>query len=101
MKILIVVFLLLFCSFAMADTFSTFYVDDYSKIIDKEIVQIREYCINHNVTCSPGITACTAAYCGSGYYNEKGEWVNPEPCNTCTTDWECSDGKIFKIGKKQ
>lgn len=36
---------------------------------------------------------CTLAGCGTGYYDEKGIYHAPEPCNTCTSmPVKCSMG---------
>ena len=63
--------------------------------------EIKQYAIEHNVTCRQGITSCTVMWCGSPYYNEKGEYIIPKDCNSCTTFWECSDGKTFSTSDKE
>ncbi len=36
--------------------------------------------------------SCTAMFCGSGHYDEDGNFVPPKPCNTCTRNGRCSNG---------
>ncbi len=47
-----------------------------------------------------GFGACTLLHCGSGYFDEKGVFHPPTPCNTCTYGGRCSRGhsvsQVFK-----
>lgn len=39
-----------------------------------------------------GVASCTAVYCGGGHYDEKGRYVAPPKCNSCTAVHECTRG---------
>lgn len=62
---------------------------------------IQEYAKENQVQCSQGFISCTAAFCGNPYYNEKGEFILPDNCNSCTAIWTCDDGKQFVIEEKE
>jgi hypothetical protein len=47
--------------------------------------------LRSTVLMSAGM-ACTAMFCGSGYYDEDGRFHAPQPCNTCTRMGSCSRG---------
>ena len=56
--------------------------------------------LKSTVRCN-GVSSCTVMYCGSGYFDENGDFNPPEPCNTCTTYCECSQGHTIVIRSKQ
>lgn len=43
----------------------------------------------------PGPCSTTAMFCGNGYYDELGKYHFPEPCNTTTCEYLCSNGHHF------
>jgi len=91
-KVSVSIFLLLSCL--------CFAEENKEPIIVTSEEAVRQYSAEHNVTCeSSGITLCTGMWCGSGKYIN-GVWVNPEPCNTCTSYFTCSDGTQFEVKKK-
>jgi len=58
--------------------------------------EAKDYAIENKVKCYEGAWWCTLMGCGESYYDEYGEYIIPEPCNTCYTDWSCTDGKTFQ-----
>lgn len=43
----------------------------------------------------PGMLTMTAMHCGNGYYDEQGVYHPPNPCNTLTRHYSCSNGHTF------
>jgi hypothetical protein len=43
------------------------------------------------------IGGCTSTLlnCGSGYYDEDGDYHPPDPCNTTTCEYTCSNGHTW------
>jgi hypothetical protein len=48
-------------------------------------------------TVHGGMGIVTLADCGNGYYDEDGVYHNPDPCNTGTYYYECSEGHNFIV----
>ncbi len=72
-------------------------------LADEKVTEedVKQYAKENKVKCErDSITFCTAMYCGNGYYNEEGKYINPELCNTCKYIYTCSDGKVFELEYK-
>jgi len=60
-------------------------------------------CIENGETSTvtqEGSWATTAAYCGEGFYDEAGQFHHPEPCNTSSASFKCSNGHVFGVSEK-
>lgn len=47
-----------------------------------------------------GGSFCTLAHCGSGYYDENGDYHAPKRCNSCSTSYTCSNGHAFSASEE-
>ena len=66
---------------------------DSKVIVVDSIDEIAQYAKEHKTKCrSDGMGICTLKHCGSGYYDENGEFKTPEPCNSCAASYYCDDG---------
>lgn len=43
---------------------------------------------------------CTAMFCGTGHYDEKGKFHAPPECNTCRYTGACSRGHVVTTSLK-
>ena len=74
------------------------YLGDKQPIIVYSKDEISRYADEHEVICEgAGWKTCTAKFCGNGYYDKEGLYHPPEPCNTCTEYFSCSDGQDFEL----
>ena len=47
-----------------------------------------------------GYLECTLMACAQGHYDKKGNFVQPLPCNTCSTYGRCTNGHRVVISTK-
>ena len=48
-------------------------------------------------TVIPGVWNTTLMYCGSGHYDENGQFHPPDDCNTSSATFTCSNGHSFGV----
>jgi hypothetical protein len=51
-------------------------------------------------TVTVGTCTSTLMFCGSGYYDEQGDFVPPSDCNHTSCSYRCSRGHEFTDGMK-
>ena len=50
----------------------------------------QEQGLTSSISIEIGI--CTSMFCGNGSYDEEGYYTPPKDCNTCSTNYKCSQG---------